>query len=290
MEKDSNAAKSRILLGTSGWSYKEWENIFYPDSKTPKLTYYSGVFPTAEIDSTFYAYPNKSLVHGWVRNTPAGFEFAAKIPKLITHDKKLDLEKGVEVDLVKFLDVLSPLKDSKKLGPLLIQLPPSFSKNHVDNLKNFFEILPTDLRFAVEFRNESWLTDRESTYSLLEKFNIATTIIDEPLLPVDLKTTSDFAFVRWHGKGKRLWYNYHYSEEELDPWVPKVEEVAKKVKKVYGYFNNHFNGAAAENALTFLAKMNMASEKQKKILSGMLDRRESYTREKTEQRAQMKLV
>ncbi|MDG6994972.1 MAG: DUF72 domain-containing protein [Nitrososphaerota archaeon] len=97
--RSEESRPEKVLLGTSGWSYKEWEEIFYPNAKTPKLTYYSRIFRTTEIDSTFYAYPTKGLVFGWAKNTPTGFEFSAKLPKLITHDKRLDLESGVEMDL-----------------------------------------------------------------------------------------------------------------------------------------------------------------------------------------------
>jgi len=273
-KKEEQANSEKILLGTSGWSYKEWEKIFYPDSKTPKLSYYSGVFSTAEIDSTFYAYPNKGLSFGWARNTPPDFQFSAKIPKLITHDKKLDLSEGVEVDLQKFLEILAPLKDSKKLGPLLIQLPPSFAHKDVGLLENFLEILPEDHMFAVEFRNLSWLEDTENLYSLLRKHNVANTIVDEPLLPVDLTVTANFAFIRWHGKGKRVWYNYEYSEDELDPWVDRVEKVSGQVKKVYGYFNNHFHGSAVLNSLEMLMKLGRANSKQEEIL-GEIERKKS---------------
>ncbi len=267
---DSDNFADKIALGTSGWSYKEWEKVFYPDSKTPKLIFYSGIFRTVEIDSSFYAYPNRGLAMGWVRNTPFNFQFSAKVPKLITHDKRLDLEKGVELDLEKFLNILAPLKDSKKLGPLLIQLPPSFSRNDFGALKDFMEILPEDQAFAVEFRNTSWLEEPDSVYSILRKYNVSNTIVDEPLLPVDLTTTADFAFVRWHGRGKRIWYNYEYSSEELDPWIERVQKVAKKVKKVYGYFNNHFHGSAVLNSLEMLTKLAIANEKQKETLDRML--------------------
>ena len=83
-----------LMVGTSGWSYKEWEKIFYPDSKTPKLSYYSKIFKTAEIDSTFYANPKRGLVFGWAKNTPKNFQFSVKLPQLITHKKKLDLAQG----------------------------------------------------------------------------------------------------------------------------------------------------------------------------------------------------
>ena len=168
-KKDEQANSEKVLLGTSGWSYKEWEKVFYPDSKTPKLSYYSGVFSTAEIDSTFYAYPNKGLAYGWARNTPPDFQFSTKIPKLITHDKKLDLAEGVEIDLEKFLEILAPLKDSKKLRPLLIQTPPSFARKDIRLLENFLEILPDDYMFAAEFRNTSWLEDAEGLLFASEK-------------------------------------------------------------------------------------------------------------------------
>lgn len=268
-----------VALGTSGWSYKEWEKVFYPDSKTPKLTYYSGIFQTAEIDSTFYAYPNKGLVTGWARNTPANFQFAAKIPKLITHDKKLDLEQGIEIDLERFIDLLSPLKDSGKLGPLLIQLPPSFSRGEVDRLQSFFDILPKGFLFSVEFRNTSWLEDTKETYSLLQKYNVSNTIVDEPLLPVDLSVTSDHVFIRWHGHGKNVWYNYEYSDQELTPWVERVKKVSGEAKRVYGYFNNHFHGSAVLNSIEMLMKLGIASEKQKETLDHILNEKSGKSEE-----------
>jgi len=271
MSEKSEKPAEEIRLGTSGWSYKEWEKVFYPDSKTLKLSYYSNIFSTAEIDSSFYAYPNRGLATGWARNTSAKFQFSAKIPKLITHDKRLDLEQGVELDLEKFVDVLSPLKDSKKLGPLLIQLPPSFTRSDMETLRNFFDVLPKNYAFAVEFRHPSWLENSDSLYSLLRKYNVSNTIVDEPLLPIDLTTTADFAFVRWHGRGRHVWYNYEYSSEELDPWVDRVNEIRKKVKRVYGYFNNHFHGSAVLNSLEMLTKLGIANKKQTETLDHMLE-------------------
>ncbi|GEM_PF-579171 len=256
-----------IRIGTSGWSYKEWEGVFYPDSKTPKLTFYSKVFSTAEIDSTFYSNPSRGLALGWSRNTPSNFEFAVKIPKSITHDRQLDLSKGAEIELKKFLELIKPLHDSGKLGPLLIQLPPSFGANKSKILQQFFDALPDGYRFAVEFRNKSWLRDKESVLELLKQYQIANTIVDEPLLPADLTiTTSDFAFIRWHGRGKAPWYNYRYSQSEIEPWVEKVKQLSFRVKKVYGYFNNHFHGFAVENGLDFIDKLGLANDQQKKFL------------------------
>lgn len=271
--KSEGSSPGNVLLGTSGWSYKEWEGIFYPDSKTPKLSYYSRIFQTVEIDSTFYAYPSKGLVFGWARNTPENFQYSLKIPKLITHDKKLNLKSGVEIDLVKFLDLLAPLQNSKKLGPLLIQLPPSFDASKISELDSFLDVLPRDYYFAIEFRNKSWLKSELLT-KLLKMHRVANTIVDEPLLPVDLSTTADFAFIRWHGHGKKVWYDYMYSKEELVPWVDRVREVSRRVKKIYGYFNNHFHGNAVQNSIELLEELGIASDVQKKTLKDMKTRHE----------------
>jgi uncharacterized protein YecE (DUF72 family) len=260
-----------VYLGTSGWSYKEWVKVFYPSDETKKLSFYSKYFMTAEIDSTFYAYPNKGLVFGWAKNTPDGFLFSAKLPKLVTHDKRLDLEKGVKADTMKFLDLMNPVIKAGKLGPILIQLPPSFSKEEdFGALGKFFEVLPTDLTFAVEFRHPSWVVGE--TWDLLRKYNVVNTIVDEPLLPPDVVVTSDTAFIRWHGRGRQPWYNYRYSGKELKTWVPKVKVVVSKTKKVFGYFNNHFHGFAIENSLQMMKMAGEMNKDQEKLLSDVTAR------------------
>ena len=246
-------------LGCSGWSYKEWVGVFYPDGKVGKLSFYSKVFDTVEIDSTFYAYPSRGLVHGWARVPKQGFTFAAKLPKLITHGKLLSLQEGAEEDLHRFLDLMKPLKDAGQLGPLLIQLPPSF-KHDPSRLEDFFTTLPRDQAFACEFRHPSWLAS--DTWMILEKYGVAAVVVDEPLLPPDVRVTADFAFIRWHGRGSRPWYNYRYSADELKPWVKKVEEVEKQAKVVYGYFNNHFQGYAVANCLQMLHLLGRITSKQ----------------------------
>ncbi|MDA4128243.1 MAG: DUF72 domain-containing protein [Thaumarchaeota archaeon] len=253
-----------LYVGTSGWSYDEWVGVFYPTSSTTKLTFYSKIFKTVEVDSTFYAYPSKGLVFGWARHTPPDFVFSVKLPRLITHDKRLELEMGVEADLIRFLGLLRPLITGGKLGPVLIQLPPSFvEENDFERVKKFLEILPNDVRFAIEFRHPSWL--KESVWDALRRSNVANTIVDEPLLPPDTVVTSDIAFVRWHGRGNRPWYNYRYKDKELSSWVPKVKEVMTKAKKVYGYFNNHFHGFAVENSIKLLQMVGEASPQQVEI-------------------------
>ena len=252
---------SELLIGTSGWSYNEWAGVFYPSSSTNKLSFYSKLYRTAEVDSSFYAFPSKGLVLGWARYTPENFVFSAKLPRQITHEKKLDLGKGAEADLIRFLSLLKPLIASGKLGPILIQLPPSYSfQSDYEKLKSFLGRVPEDIRFAVEFRHPSWL--REEVWSYLRSRNVANVIVDEPLLPPDTVVTADFAFIRWHGRGTRPWYNYRYAEKELEKWVPKVEEVASRVNKTFGYFNNHFRGFAVENSLKMMEMLGVSNPQQ----------------------------
>lgn len=250
-----------IRIGTSGWSYKEWEGVFYPKGEKNKLTYYSRYFDTVEIDSSFYAYPRKAMIQGCDRATPEKFLFTAKVPKLVTHDKKLDLEKGVSRDMNRFFHEVRPLMDSRKLGALLLQMPPTFTfETGYERLERFLEILPDDVRFAVEFRNVSWL--RAETWELLKRFGVANTIVDEPLLPPDTVVTTDFSFIRFHGRGAAPWYNYRYSDGEIKSWAPKVKEVAASTTYAYAYYNNHFRGNAPENALKMLRVLGRATPEQ----------------------------
>ncbi len=248
-----------INLGTSGWSYKDWIGPLYRDSKESKLKAYHQVFNTVEVNSTFYAYPKRGMVFGWLKATGSDFVFSAKIPRLMTHEKMLDLEQGVEGDLQSFCDLMKPLNAMGRLGCLLIQLPPGFDYKP-ETLEGFFKILPKDYRFAVEFRNLSWM--REETWKLLEKYRVAYVMVDEPLLPPEIHLTTDIAYIRWHGRGFKPWFNYRYKVDELEPWIPKVKEVSRKTKTVYGYFNNHFHGYAVENCLHVLEMLGIHTEAQ----------------------------
>ena len=257
--------KNNIFLGTCGWSYKEWEGNFYQKkSSESKLRAYSKVFKTAEIDSTFYRNPSKSAVMGWLKYSPSDFVFTAKLPKTITHENMLGLKKEVKADLEVFLDLMRPLQLGGKLACLLIQLPPKYVYNP-QNLEAFFQMLDPMFRYAVEFRNLTWLMPATKTLELLKQYEVAFTIVDEPLLPPEVHLTTDFAYFRWHGRGEEIWFDYLYKEEELTPWVPKVQDAAKKVKQVYGYFNNHYHGYAPENCLQLLEKLGLLSANQRKV-------------------------
>jgi uncharacterized protein YecE (DUF72 family) len=251
---------SKILLGCSGWHYKDWIGPLYATETESKLATYSKIFKTAEIDSTFYAYPSKGMVVGWAKYTKPDFIFTAKLPKQITHKDKLDLKLGADKDLEKFCELMQPLLLEGKLGCLLAQLPPSL-KCDMKLLESFFSALPSQFHFAIEFRDESWLA--ADTWSLLERYKVAYVIVDEPKLPPEVEVTCDIAYIRWHGRGERPWYYYLYSKEELEPWVPKVKETSAKAKITYGYFNNHYHGYAVKNCIEFAEMLGTITPEQK---------------------------
>jgi uncharacterized protein YecE (DUF72 family) len=263
-----------LILGTSGWSYDDWVGPFYKN-KTKKFGQYAEIFNTVEINSTFYRYPSRGMIYGLHRNAPPGFLFAAKLPRLITHDKWLVLSKGVEDDTHKFLNLMRPL--AEHLGPILIQLRPKFNfDEHIGNLENYLEVIPDNFEWALEFRNNSWLIPE--TFQLLSKHNVAYTIVDEPLLPSEIYLTADFSYIRWHGHGTNLWYDYEYSEDELERWIPKINEIKSKSGRTYGYFNNHFRANAVKNVIKFLDMLSMASPEQKVILNKINNYRETADR------------
>ena len=233
---------SDILLGTSGWDYPEWVGRVYPPrGASDKLRYYASLFPIVEVNSTFYRLPSPSIAASWVHRTPAKFRFAAKFPQSITHDLRLV---GTDEELARFLAVLKPIRDAGKFVAALLQLPPSLPFEAA-TVRRFYETLPRDLPVAVEFRERSWLV--AEAFALLREFGLGHVIVDGPHLPVALETTAPFAYVRWHGHGSPLWYDYTYSREELVAWVPRVQALAEKVGTIYGFFNNHFRGDAAVN-------------------------------------------
>jgi len=232
----------KILLGTSGWDYPEWVGRVYPPrGASDKLRYYAGLFPIVEINSTFYRLPAAGVAASWVRRTPHGFRFAAKFPQTITHDMRLV---GTDDELARFLAVLKPIRDAGKFVAALLQLPPSLPFDP-GTVRTFYASLPRDLPVAVEFRERSWLVPE--SYAMLEEFGLAYVVLDGPHLPIDLRVTAPFAYVRWHGHGNPTWYDYTYSAEEVAAWVPRVRALSEKADVVYGFFNNHFRGDAVAN-------------------------------------------
>ena len=236
-------------LGCSGWNYGDtpekggWLDIFYPTKDTKRLRYYSEFFNTVEMDSIFYeefySKMTKGLFFGMVKATPKNFEFSIKVPERITHRKKLDTSNDVISDFKEFLDKISPLYNSAKLGAILIQLPPSFSIKYFTILERFLDklprkpeienqidnnaIIPTnkeddDYQYAIEFRHPSWNT--EGPLELLKHYNIANVITDFPekenlsFLSNSIVSSSNHSFVRFHGRNTssgHYWYNLYLS-------------------------------------------------------------------------------
>jgi uncharacterized protein YecE (DUF72 family) len=256
-----------LLLGCSGWNYGDtsdkggWVGVFYPDKDTKRLRFYSQFFETAEMDSIFYqkfySHMTKGTFIGMARATPEKFQFSVKVPEIITHQKRLDVNKSVITDFEEFLDKISPLKNANKLGAILLQLPPSFTVNDFKNIEKFLDKLPPGYQYGVEFRHPSWKT--EGPWEMLKHYNIAAVMTDSPakenleFLSDVTVTTVDHSFIRFHGRNTKghYWYNYLYTKEELKPWVEKVKQVKKQTKVLRAYFNNHYRGAAVINALQF---------------------------------------
>ncbi len=257
----TSARVGSVKIGCSGWSYDDWKGIFYTASARSMLQEYVKIFSTAEINASFYRVPDQGTVHGWARYTPPGFEFAAKVPQTVTHDRKLV---GAEKDLKEFLAVMQPLKDAGKLGPLLIQLPPSlrFEKARV---KEFLSILPKGYKFALEPREGSWLA--KEAVEVLRDANVCLVCVDEPLLPPEVHITADFAYFRWHGHGEKPWYNYEYAKDELEPWVPRIKKALEEVPRAYGYFNNHYHGFGPKNALELTEMLDKLAPEQREKLA-----------------------
>ncbi|TLY09104.1 MAG: DUF72 domain-containing protein [Thaumarchaeota archaeon] len=263
-----------IISGTCGWSYQEWVGAFYPNNRVAKLPFYSRVFNSVEVDSSFYRAPSKLMVAGWIRATGADFKFSLKIPQTVTHDKRLE---GVEREFLDFVDLVEPIARAGKLGCLLLQLPPDFMFKERDSLESFFNLLPKDIHVAVEFCHESW--NRKQTWDLLEKYGVANTVTDSPIefLARSVVTATTHSYVRWHGRGKSLWYDYTYSEQELRPWLAKLQVMEEKVPVVYAYFNNHYRADAPTNLLQLLEMRGEITDAQKKVKA----RRERYERKNT---------
>lgn len=248
---------------------------FYETKRGSKLAAYSRAFRTVEINSTFYRVPTPGMVLGWGRYSPDDFVFSAKVPQTVTHDRLLKVEEGADRELVDFCDLMRPLCDVGKMGPLLLQLPPRL-RFHEERTRAFFERLPGGFQFAIEFRNESWM--RDEALDLLKEYDVAYTVVDEPLLPPDVHITSPLAYFRWHGHGQDPWYNYRYSKEELEPWAPMLRDAASKSKAVYGYFNNHFHGYAPENCLQVLDMLGVLKPEQRTVLRRIRDFRRGVMR------------
>lgn len=264
---------NNILIGTSGWSYDEWVGPFYPKSlkREDFLVYYSEIFYTNEINTTFYHMPSNWMVKNWVNRTPNNFLFSVKLPQSITHKSKLSLDHCSD-DLSKFLRLMEPIIEAKKLLSLLIQLPPSFIKeDHYDLFRDFIDYWPTNPKeegyyLSVEFRHNSWM--EEEVFEFLKKKELVYCGVVEPLLPPRFDVTNDeFAYIRFHGYGEKPWFNYFFSDQEIQQWAQSIKEVLPKVKKIGIYFNNHYSGYAVKNSIMMMKALDINPKSDPKDIS-----------------------
>ncbi len=230
-----------IRIGTSGWHYRHWRGVFYPEKLPVRkwLTYYARYFDTSEVNATFYGTLKPETLRRWVEETPEGFVFAVKANRYITHVKRL---KGVTDSLKRFYESLEPLYP--KLGPVLFQLPPNLEYDP-DLLEDFLWALPREFPLALEVRHPSF--HQETFLDQLRSRGVALCLSDTAGRHPSLffATTADFSYIRLHGS-RRL-YRSCYTEEELQEWARRIRGFP--VKKVYVYFDNDALGWAPENAL-----------------------------------------
>jgi uncharacterized protein YecE (DUF72 family) len=236
-------------IGTSGWSYRGWVGMLYPQEMPPAeyLTEYARHFDTVEIESTWYEFPTKHTVQAWYRRTPDGFRFSPCMPRSLTDEQRSE---EIAPLLHTFLEVITELGD--KLGPMLIQLPAQWRVSEQPRLEALLDLLPSDLAFAIEFRHGSWL--KETTYQLLEAYGVAWVIVDAPFLPRVARVTAPFAYVRWHGHpsvGQRSRHRID-TAASLRPWLSILRDVARHASHVYGYVRNSFSGYAPRDCETLL--------------------------------------
>jgi uncharacterized protein YecE (DUF72 family) len=243
-----------VHAGTIGWSYSFWKGPFYP-AKLPStkfLQYYASQFNTVEVDNTFYRIPNPQTMQNWKQQTPDNFIFSLKFPNLITHIKKLrDCPRETAV----FLERAMLL--GKKLGPLLLQFPPSFGEAHFSDLVSFLAGLPRELRFVIEVRNQSLLHER--FFQVLKDNKVAFAWVDSPLMPARFELTSDFVYLRLEGDRGKV--NGLLGKVEVDRsadvklWAEKLASLKKGGLEVFSYFGKFYSGFPPLDVCHFMEGM-----------------------------------
>jgi uncharacterized protein YecE (DUF72 family) len=292
-------------VGTASWTDPTFtaRGVFYPDeARTPegRIRYYSSRFPLVEVDSPFYALPTAQIARGWVERTPDSFIFDVKAHALMTghatditrlpadfraalppelamasriYAKDLPTELEDEVWRT-FRDALQPLRDSGKLGAVLLQFAPwvAPTKESPAMFERARDRLG-DLPIAVEFRNAAWLGERlrSRTWDLLSRLGISYVAVDEPqgtptsVPPLMHVTHRPLAVIRLHGQRADTWaargvpavekYRYLYSAAELEAWVSRIIEAAEAAEQLHVIFNNCYANYGAVNAAEMIAAL-----------------------------------
>jgi uncharacterized protein YecE (DUF72 family) len=233
-----SAAKLRI--GTSGWHYKHWRGLFYPEKLSfPEMFFwYARHFDTVEINNSFYQLPSPEVFTKWREDAPPAFTFAVKASRFITHWKKL---KDPESAIQAFLASAECLGD--KLGPILFQLPPHWHANP-SRLEEFLQALPAKHPYVFEFRDESW--NAPQIVDILGRYNAALCLHDWRNRDWPIEITADFTYIRLHGPGGS--YDGNYSKQQLQAWADRIISWRNRLTNIFVYFNNDIGGHAVTNA------------------------------------------
>ena len=238
-------ARAPLLVGTSGWQYRHWRETFYPRGLAQGrwLEFYAARFATVESNAAFYRLPEAATFAAWAERTPPDFVMAVKASRYLTHIKRLaEPEEPVRLLVERARELGS------KLGPILVQLPPSMRADH-GRLRVTLDAFPADWRVAVEFRHESWWTDE--TRRILTDHGAALCLADRfgPLGP--MWRTADWTYVRFHaGRAKPL---PCYGRQALASWVSRLTDQWSAEEDVYVYFNNDPRACALRDARVFSA-------------------------------------
>jgi uncharacterized protein YecE (DUF72 family) len=216
----------RVLVGTSGYSYKEWKGSFYPEDlpASGMLKFYAARLSTVEINNTFYRMPRSEVLAQWAEQVPDGFRFALKASQRITHQKRLK-DAGDSVDY--FFQVGQTLGD--RMGPVLFQLPPNFKKD-LSRLTDFLSLLPAGARCAFEFRHESWF-DEETFAALRSRSCALCHAEDEDLATPDVATT-DWGYLRLRRQD--------YGPEAVAAWAERIGK--EPWTEAYVFFKHEDSG------------------------------------------------
>jgi uncharacterized protein YecE (DUF72 family) len=241
----------QIYIGASGWTYDDWSGRFYPPEVkgAERLVFYARQFDTVEVNATFYRLPYKTMIDAWNRKLYSSFNLVVKGYRTITHFKKLN---NCREPLQAFLDRVLQIQTLKVI---LWQLPPSLHKD-INRLDNFLSQLPKTVRYAVEFRHQSWWDDEVA--ATLSRHKAVFVAVSHPELPATVFPTADFLYIRFHSPEKPL-YQYNYSDQELSAWVSKIKPYLSG-RKLYAFFNNDFQAHAPRNAATFKELLQQAGE------------------------------
>lgn len=234
---NSNSGRPELRIGTSGYQYDHWKGLFYPPElrKADWLGHYAARFDTVEINNTFYSLPAAEVFERWKHSVPSSFLFVLKFSRFATHMKKL---KDPEDSISRFLERAEKLED--RLGPILVQLPPRF-KADPGRLEEFLRAAPKRHRWALEFRDPSWLVPE--VFAVLRAHGSALCVHD--MIPQHPEPeVADWIYLRYHGDH----YAGSYSSERLRAEANKIEEHLKRGRDVYAYFNNDVGGHAIHNA------------------------------------------